>query len=80
MTSKPQAADDVPPLNQRLAADGAGALRDQLLDELALAGADIETALRSEADATQTQVLRELLQALRLGEGVVAETWESLHK
>lgn len=75
---KPQ-EDEIPPLSQRLAADGAGALRDELLDELALAGADIETALGRESNAIQTQTLRDLLEVIRISEGVVAETWSSLH-
>jgi hypothetical protein len=70
--------EDVP-LNVRLAGDGAGALRDEFLDELAVAAVDIETALGRESDAAQAQMLRNLLQAVRLGEGVVAEAWNSLH-
>ena len=67
------------PLNQRLASDAAGALRDELLDELAVAAADIETALGRGVDAAQAPVLRDLLQAVRLSEGVVAGVWTSLH-
>ena len=76
--SKPH-EDEVAPLSQRLATDGAGALRDELLDELALAAADIETALGRESNATQAQTLHDLLQVVRMSEGVVAETWSSLH-
>jgi hypothetical protein len=71
--------DDVP-LTERLAGDEAGALRDELLDELAVAAVDIETALGRESDAEQAQRLRSLLAAVRLSEGVVAETWRSLHR
>jgi hypothetical protein len=76
--TEPHADEDVP-LNERLAGDGGGALRDELLDELAVAAVDIEVALGRESDAAQAQMLRNLLQAVRLGEGVVAEAWNSLH-
>ena len=66
-------------LNEQLLRDTQGALRDQVLDELALAAQEIELALEAKSNGANAQVLRDLLAAVRLGETVVAETWELAH-
>jgi hypothetical protein len=63
----------------RLAADTSGKLRNELLDGLAVAAVDIETALSDERDAGQAGILRKLLQAVRLSERAVVDAWDSLH-
>jgi hypothetical protein len=72
----PQADNDL--LDKQLARDESGVLRDQLLDELALAAEDIEAALRGKLDATTTRMLGNLLRAVRTSEQVVADAWQSL--
>jgi hypothetical protein len=67
-------------LERQLARDGSGELRDQMLDELALAAQDIEAALGGKLDATTLQVLGNLLRAVRTSERVVTEGWRSLQK
>lgn len=67
-------------LDKQLARDKSGKLRDQLLDELALAGQDIEAALGAKPDETAARVLGNLLQAVRTSERVVTEGWRSLQK
>jgi hypothetical protein len=66
-------------LNEQLLRDSDGTLRDQVLDELALAAQEIELALGARLNETNAQVLRALLAAVRVGETVVAETWELAH-
>jgi hypothetical protein len=66
-------------LNEQLLRDTQGALRDQVLDELALAAQEIELALEAKSNGANAQVLRDLLAAVRLGETVVAQTWELAH-
>ena len=66
-------------LNEQLLRDTQGALRDQVLDELALAAQEIELALDSKSNGANARVLRDLLAAVRLGETVVAQTWELAH-
>ena len=64
-------------LNEQLARDASGKLRDEVLDELAIAAQDIEAALGSQCPPGDAQVLRDLLGALRTGESVVAQVWHS---
>jgi hypothetical protein len=66
-------------LNEQLVQDPQGKLRDQLLDELAVAAQEIELALEGEPSELDERVLRELLEAVRLGEKIVTETWEFVH-
>jgi hypothetical protein len=66
-------------LNDQLARDASGALRDEVLDELAIAAQDIEAALEGQCAPSDAQVLRDLLGALRVGESVVAQVWNSFH-
>lgn len=66
-------------LNEQLLRDTQGTLRDQVLDELALAAQEIELALEAKSNGANAWVLRDLLAAVRLGETVVAETWELAH-
>jgi hypothetical protein len=67
-------------LNEQLARDSSGKLQEQVLDELAVAAQEIELTLAGndlpEGDA---QVLRDLLDAVRLGESIVTQTWQSVH-
>ena len=68
-------------LDKQLARDKSGTLRDQMLDELALAAQDIEAALRGgKLDAGAVQVLGNLLRAVRTSERVVSEGWRSLQR
>jgi hypothetical protein len=67
-------------LDKQLARDASGELRDQMLDELALAEQDIEAALGGKLDATTAQVLGNLLRAVRTSQCVVTEGWRSLQK
>ena len=67
-------------LDKQLARDRSGELRDQMLDELALAAQDIEAALGAKPDATAARVLGSLLQAIRTSERVVTEGWRALQK
>jgi len=66
-------------LNEQLARDASGTLRDEMLDELAIAAQDIEAALEGQCPSSDAQVLRNLLGALRIGESVVAQVWHSFH-
>ncbi len=66
-------------LNEQLLRDTSGKLRDQILDELAVAAQDVETALDGNPAASRAEVLRNLLDAIRLGESIVAEVWNSVH-
>lgn len=67
-------------LDKQLARDSSGELRDQMLDELALAAQDIEAALGGKLDATAAQVLGNLLRAVKTSERVVTEGWRSLQR
>jgi hypothetical protein len=66
-------------LDKRLEGDVQGRLREQLLDEMRSAERDIEMALAAKPATAVTEVLQNLLGAVRLGERVVAETWDSFH-
>jgi hypothetical protein len=66
-------------LNEQLVRDSTGAKRDEILDELAVAAQEIELALEADMPATQAKVLGDLLAAVRLGETIVSQTWESIH-
>jgi hypothetical protein len=66
-------------LNEQLAKDASGEIKDQWLDELDLAARQIATALNSETDAAAAQTLRNLLEAVRLGEKAITEVWRSFH-
>jgi hypothetical protein len=67
-------------LDKQLARDQSGKLRDQMLDELALAAQDIEAALEGKLDAAAAEVLGNLLRAVRTSERVVTEGWRTLQK
>lgn len=67
-------------LDKQLARDASGELRDQMLDELALAAQDVEVALGGKLDATTAQVLGNLLRAVKTSERVVTDGWRSLQK
>lgn len=66
-------------LNEQLARDTGGKLLDEVLSELSVAAATIESALESDSSATNKRVLGDLLAAIRLGESLVTETWNSIH-
>jgi hypothetical protein len=66
-------------LNEQLVRDTQGKLRDEVLDELAVAAQEIEQVLESRSGEAHAQVLRDLLEAVRLGEVIVAQTWEFVH-
>jgi hypothetical protein len=73
------AASSEATLNDQLARDTSGKLRDEVLDELAVAADTIEVALDGNVSETNARVLRDLLAAIRLGETIVTETWNSVH-
>ena len=66
-------------LNEQLARDTSGKLLDEVLDELSVAAATIESALEDTPSAPNARVLQDLLAAIRLGESLVTETWNSVH-
>jgi len=66
-------------LERRLECDDSGELRDQLFGELHGAAQDIETVLARKPDATQVRILEPLLEAVRLSQDLVLETWNSVH-
>ena len=66
-------------LNEQLAHDVKGKLRDEVLDELAVAAQDLEVALEGRPSDEDGKVLRDLLDAVRLGELIVTQTWEEIH-
>ena len=66
-------------LNEQLLRDTQGKLRDQVLDELAVAAQEMELALEGKLSEVNARVLRDLLAAVRLGETIVAQTWELAH-
>ena len=66
-------------LNEQLARDTSGKLLDEVLDELSVAAATIESALEDNPAEPNARVLRDLLAAIRLGESLVTETWNSVH-
>jgi hypothetical protein len=73
MEEGPQAA-----LIGQLGSDDSGELRDQMIDELQGAAQDIEAALEDAPEPVQAGILRELLEVVRLSEGILQKTWESL--
>ena len=66
-------------LNEQLLHDTSGKLRDEVLDELAVAADEIQTALQDPLSPAHAKVLGDLLAAVHLGESVVAQAWESVH-
>jgi hypothetical protein len=66
-------------LNEQLVRDTQGKLRDEVLDELAIAAQEIELALEGKLGEANARLLGELLAAVRLGETIVAQTWKSVH-
>lgn len=66
-------------LNEQLARDTSGKLRDEVLDELAVAAETLEAALDGPTNEANAKVLQDLLEAVRLGETLVTETWNSVH-
>jgi hypothetical protein len=66
-------------LNEQLAQDHSGKLLDEVLSELSVAATTIESALRTDSSAMNKRVLGDLLTAIRLGESLVTETWNSIH-
>jgi hypothetical protein len=66
-------------LNEQLRRDSTGKRRDEMLDELAVAAQEIEFALAGGVGEPHAKVLRDLLDAIRLGESIVTQTWEWAH-
>jgi hypothetical protein len=66
-------------LNEQLVRDTQGKLRDEVLDELAVAAEEIELALEGKSGEADARVLRDLLAAVQLGETIVTQTWELVH-
>lgn len=66
-------------LNEQLECDRSGELRDRLSDELHVAAAEIEAALGGKPDPAQVAMLRELLEAAKLGDRVLGEVWKAFH-
>jgi hypothetical protein len=66
-------------LNEQLRRDSTGKRRDEVLDELAVAAQEIEFALAGGVSEPHAKVLGDLLDAVRLGESIVTQTWEWAH-
>jgi hypothetical protein len=66
-------------LNEQLRCDSTGKRRDEVLDELAVAAQEIEFALAGGVSEPHEKVLRDLLDAIRLGESIVTQTWDWAH-
>jgi len=66
-------------LDEQIAQDESGGLRDRLIDELYLAGREIEAALAGNAGPASPETLRNLLEAVRLSEAVVMDAWHAFH-
>jgi hypothetical protein len=71
--------EDAPTLLSQLTEDPSGRRLAEILDELSAAAAEIEAALVDSPRSTHTPVLRDMLGAIRLGESLVTETWNSMH-
>ena len=67
-------------LHEQLEHDATGELRDRLTAELREAARDIEAALGEKPGKDQAEVLRELLGAVRLGEDVLGQVWDSFRR
>jgi hypothetical protein len=72
-------SEPVATLNDQLAQDTTGKLRDEVLDELAVAAQELEMALEGPVSGADAKVLRDLLEAVRLGEAIVTQAWQSFH-
>lgn len=67
-------------MNEQLARDTTGKVRDEVLDELAVAAETLEEALAgNNLSEAHLPVLRDLLAAIKLSETIVSETWNSVH-
>ena len=66
-------------LDQRLGQDTSGALRDGMVDELRLAVDEIAVALEGSPSAAEAQVLKRLLESVKLSEAILLEVWASCH-
>jgi hypothetical protein len=66
-------------LDEQLAQDASGELRDRLMDELFLAAREIEATLASSSGPSDSQTLKDLLEAVRLSEAVVMDAWRAFH-
>ena len=71
--------EDAPTLLSQLTEDPSGRRLAEILDELSVAAVAIEAALADSPRSAHTPVLRDLLGAIRLGESLVTETWNSMH-
>jgi ABC-type transporter Mla subunit MlaD len=81
-SAPPEDADlleDAPTLLDQLTQDPSGRRLAEILEELSVAAATIEAALAESPRSAHTPVLRDLLGAIRLGESLVTETWNSMH-
>jgi len=68
-----------PGLDDQLAEDASGQLRDSLLDELFLAANHLETVLADGCERDEAEMLRKLLGAVRVAETVVSDAWRAFH-
>jgi hypothetical protein len=71
--------DDATRLDEQIAQDRSGELRDQLIDELFLAAREIEMTLAGNPGQADAQTLRNLLEGVRLSETVVMDAWHAFH-
>jgi len=67
-------------LHEQLEHDATGELRDRLAAELREAARDIEAALGEKPGKDQAEVLRDLLGAVKLGEDVLGQVWDSFRR
>ena len=71
--------DDTMRLDEQIAQDESGELRDRLIDELYLAVREIEAALAANTGPASPETLRNLLEAVQLSETVVVDAWHAFH-
>jgi LPS O-antigen subunit length determinant protein (WzzB/FepE family) len=66
-------------LDEQIAQDSSGELRDRLIDELYLAARELEEQLVGNPNQADAQTIRDLLEAVRLSEALVAAVWQAFH-
>lgn len=66
-------------LNELLERDDSGELRDRLIDELSVAADEINEILVGDLAQADRQVLKGLLESVRLSESIVTEVWSAFH-
>lgn len=66
-------------LNESLERDDAGQFRDRLMDELGVAADEINAILAGDITPADRQVLKGLLESVKLSESIVTDVWNAFH-